>query len=63
MKNFKFEEYYNCLFGRQYQKECENILIRSMNHEMYMQNVTKFCLSAFDEKRCYLNKIESIPWS
>ena len=23
-KNIKFEEYYNCLFGREYQKECDN---------------------------------------
>ena len=61
-KNIKFEEYYNCLFGGDYKKECENYIIKSMNHEMYLQKVTKNSLSAFDEKRCYLNNIESIPW-
>ena len=29
---------------------------------MFLQKVTKNSLSAFDEKRCYLNNIESIPW-
>ena len=33
-KNIKFEEHYNCLFGRKYQQECENYIIRSINHEM-----------------------------
>ena len=45
-----------------YQKECENYIIRSVNHEMYMQKVTKNSLSAFDEKRKYINNIESEPW-
>ena len=62
VKNIKFEEDYNCLFGNEYQKECENYLSRSVNHEMYMQKIIKNCLSAFDEKRCYLNNIESTPW-
>ena len=62
-KDIKFEEYYNCLFGNDYQKECDNYVIRSINHEMFLQKVTKNSLSAFDEKRCYLNNIESIPWS
>ena len=26
-KNIKFEEYYNCLFGRKYQQECDNYII------------------------------------
>ena len=29
---------------------------------MFLQKVTEHSLSAFDEKRCYLNNIESIPW-
>ena len=33
-KHIKFEEYYNCLFGGEYQKECDNYIIRSLNHEM-----------------------------
>ena len=38
-KHIKFEEYYNCLFGGEYQKECDNYLIRSLNYEMYLQEV------------------------
>ena len=40
-KHIKFEEYYNCLFGGQYQKECNNYIIRSINHEMVLQEVKK----------------------
>ena len=61
-KNIKFEEYYNCLFGNDYQKECDNFVIRALNHEIYMQKVTKNSLSAFDEKRKYINNIENVPW-
>ena len=53
-KNIRFEEYCNCLFGGDYQKECDNFVIRSLNHDIFLQKVTKISLSAFDEKRCYL---------
>ena len=62
-KHIKFEEYYNCLFGGEYQKECDNYIIRSLNHEMYLQKVKKSTLSLFDDKRCYINETESIPWN
>ena len=61
-KHIKFEEYYNCLFGKEYQRECNNYIIRSINHEMVLQEVKKSTLSLFDDKRCYINNIESIPW-
>ena len=61
-KHIKFEEYYNCLFGKEYQKECNNYIVRSINHEMVLQEVKKFTLSIFDDKRCYINETESIPW-
>ena len=38
-KHIKFEEYYNCFFGGEYQKECKNYIIRSINHEMHLQEV------------------------
>ena len=38
-KHIKFEEYYNCLFGEEYQKECDNYILRSINHEMVLQEV------------------------
>ena len=62
-KHIKFEEYYNCLFGGEYQKECDIYIIPSLNHEMYLQKVKKSTLSLFDDKRCYINETESIPWN
>ena len=49
-KHIKFEECYNCLFGGEYQKECDNYDIRSLNHEMYLQKVRNSTLSLFDDK-------------
>ena len=62
-KHIKFEEYYNCLFGGEYQRGCNNFIIRSINYEMVLQEVKKSTLSIFDDKRCYINNIESIPWN
>ena len=62
-KHIKFEEHYNCLFGKEYQKECNKYNIRSMDHEMVLQEVKKSTLSIFDDKRCYINNIESKPWN
>ena len=62
-KHIKFEEYYNCLFGGEYQRECNNYIIRSINHEMVLQEVKKSTLSIFDDKRCYINETESTPWN
>ena len=62
-KNIKFEEYKKCLDGEDYQRECNNYIIRSINHEMVLQKVKKATLSIFDDKRCYINNIESKPWN
>ena len=62
-EHIKYEEYCNRLFGGQYQKECNNYFIRSINHEMVLQEVKKSTLSIFDDKRCYINETESIPWN
>ena len=62
-KHIKFEEYYKFLFGRENQKQCNNYNIRSINHEMVLQEVKKSTLSIFDYKRRYINNIESIPWN
>ena len=60
-KNIKCEEYKKCLDGEDYQQECDNSIIRSINHEMVLQKVNKSILSLFDDKRCYINIIESRP--
>ena len=62
-KHIKFEEYYICLFAGEDQKECDNYIIRSLNHEMYLRKVRKSTLSLFDDKRCYINGTENIPWN
>ena len=40
-KNFKFEEFKKSLDGEEYQQECDNYIIRSINHEMVLQKVKK----------------------
>ena len=40
-KNIKFEEYKKILYGEEYQRECNNYIIRSFNHEMVLQEVKK----------------------
>ena len=62
-KNIKFEEDKKCLDGKEYQRECDNYIIRSINHEVVLQKVRKSTLSIFDDKRCYINNIESKPWN
>ena len=62
-KNIKFEEYKKCLDGVEYQRECNNYIIKSINHEMVLQEVIKSTLSIFDDKRCDINIIESKPWN
>ena len=61
-KHLNFKEFYNCLFGGEYQRECNNYIIRSINHEMILQEVTKPTSSIFHDKRCYINKSEGKPW-
>ena len=62
-KPIKFEEYKKSLDGKEYQRECENYIIRSINHEMHLQEVKKSTLSIFDDKRCYINNVERILWN
>ena len=46
-----------------YQKECDNYINRSINHEVYLQLVQKTTLSPFDGKRCYTIETESTLWN
>ena len=45
-KNFKIDEFKKCLHGKGY-KNCDNYLICSIYHEMYLQKLTKDSLSPF----------------
>ena len=62
-KNIKFEEYKKCSDGENFQSECNNYVLRSINHEMHLQEIKKSTLSIFDDKRCYINNIENEPWN
>ena len=62
-KYINFEEYKKCLNGEEYQRECNNFILRSINHEKRLQETIKSTLSLFDDKRCYRNEIESKPWN
>ena len=62
-KHINFEEYKKCLDGEECQRECNIIIIRSINHEMHLQGVKKTTISIFHDKRCYINNIESKPWN
>ena len=60
--HIKFEECKKCLEGGEYQKECNNCILRSVNHEMHLQELKESTLTLFDDERCYINESESIPW-
>ena len=62
-KHISFQEYKKCLDGEEFQRECNNFIIRSINHEMHLQEVKKSTLSIFDDKRCCINNTESKPWN
>ena len=62
-KNIKFVEYKICLDGEELENECVNYILKSINHNMYMQGIKKTTLSIFDDKRNYLDNITIIPWN
>ena len=62
-KNIVFEKFKKCLDGGKCQEECNNYILRSINHEMHLQEIKKSTLSIFDDKRCYINNIESKLWN
>ena len=62
-KHIKFEDYKKFLYGEKYQRECNNYILRSIHHDMYLQEVKKSTLSIFHDKRCYIIETESISWN
>ena len=60
-KHNKLEEYKRCLDRGEHQRDCKNYILRSINHEMHLQERKKSTLSVFDDKRCYINETESKP--
>ena len=39
----------------------DSVIRSAVNHDMYLQKVQKSTVSAFDEKQCFRNQIESSP--
>ena len=62
-KNINFEENKFCLDGEGNENMCDNYILKSINHDMYLQKIRKTTLSIFDDKKNYLDVIESLPWS
>ena len=57
-----FDQYYKRLKNKTYDKTCKQYCIRFHDHNMFIQKITKKSLSPFDDKREYINNIESRPW-
>ena len=53
-KLIEFQEHKKCLDGEENQKECNNFILCSINHEMHLQEIKESTLSIFDDKRCYI---------
>ena len=62
-RHIGFEQYKKCLDGKKYQKECDDYILKSINHDMYLQRVCKTTLSIFDNKRNYIKSTKSLPWN
>ena len=57
----KCEEYQNSLFNSE-TSSSTNISIRSNLHNLTVEKLPKLCLNPFDDKRLYINPIQSLPW-
>ena len=62
-KHNKFEVYEKSLDRKEYQREGNIYILRSINHETHLQRRKKATLSIFDDERCYTNETESKPWN
>ena len=46
-KHIKFEDYKKCLNGEEYQRECKNYIVKSIDHETYLQQLKKLFIICF----------------
>ena len=58
---FTLEDYKYCLENNEI-KYGVNYSFRSNKHEIAMVKQKKIALNTFDDKRCYIDKYNSIPW-
>ena len=57
----KCEDYQSSLFNLE-TSSSTNISIRSKLHNLTVEKQPKLCLNLFDDKRLYINPIQSLPW-
>ena len=62
-KHIKNQDYKKRLDGEEYQRECNNYILRSINHQKYLQKLKKSTLSISDDKRNYISNNKSLPWN
>ena len=60
-KNIKFEDYYHCLIGGEYEKECDKFFLFNLPRKVSSGSKKNYT-TQFDDKRCYINETESKPW-
>ena len=60
-KNITIKDYEKTL-NENSTSEHSNYVLRSDNHQMYLQEIKKSTLNASDDKRYYLRAINSIPY-
>ena len=58
---YTLEDYKDCLENND-TKYGVNYSFRSNKHEIIMVKQKKIALNTFDDKRCYIDKYNSIPW-
>ena len=58
-KDIKFEEYKKCLDGEEYQEECDNYIIRSINLSCFSSLLLKLHTEA---KRKHLRRNQHFFW-
>ena len=46
-KEISFDQYFKCLENETYDRECKQYCIRSHDHEMYLQQITKKIIESF----------------
>ena len=60
-KDLSFDKYKHTLFNET-QNQSNMTLIRSHNHQLFCESISKTGLSAFDDKRYLLNEVESLAY-
>ena len=55
-------DYKNCLFGKDFKKQVTQNILKASKHDIYLESVTKKTMDLLDDKRYYINSLESVPF-